>query len=184
MARARLRKEVELEVDKRLLDEQARYLLRTNYVYKTDGVYRSDLVDSLPDGSAVPPCIQACAVFVKVAAEDSDVKEASGPASSIAVGKHEAEMRDAEEMVKWMPVIDEDDADIAEMSAIPSLQQFLERLESQAGRAAANEFLAVPSDGANCAKDELGRNRLAQIGREFQSLCQKFSPEDEPQHLL
>ena len=68
MARARLRKEVELEGGKRLLDEQARLLLRTNYVCKSDAVYRSDLVESLPDGSAVPPCIRACAVFVRVSA--------------------------------------------------------------------------------------------------------------------
>ena len=54
MARARLRKEGAFEIEKVRLDEQARFLLRANYVYKSDGKYRSDLVAKLPSGSAVP----------------------------------------------------------------------------------------------------------------------------------
>ena len=115
---------------------------------------------------------------------DSDVKQASGPASSNVAGEQEAEARDAEEVVKWMSVVDEDDADIAEMTTVPSLQRLLERMESQAGRVAANELLAVSSDGGSGAADELGRNRLAKISREFHAVCQKFSPEDEARELL
>ena len=138
MARARLRKEVEFQVDKELLDKQARLLLDANYVYKADGKYRSDLVDKLPSGSAVLACFEACAVFVRTDADDSDIKQASGPASSTVAGEQEEEARDAEELVKWMSVVDEDDADIGEMTSLPSLQGMLDRMESQAGRVAAN----------------------------------------------
>ena len=76
MARAHLRKEVELEVDKVELDSQARYLLRTNYVYQADGRYRADLVDAMPEERVVPPCFEACAVFVSVDSADTDVRQA------------------------------------------------------------------------------------------------------------
>ena len=184
MARARMRKEVELEVDKVLLDEQARFLLRTNYAYKSDGNYRSDLVAALPSGKAVPPCFEACAAFVKVDAADSDMKQASGPASSTTAGELEEEARDAEELVKWMSVIDEDTSDAAEMSVLPTIQRLLERMESQAGRVAVNELNSVLSDGGTGPQDRLGRKRLKDICRDFHVLCDKFSPEEEAQALL
>ena len=54
MAQTALRKEVELEVDKVLFDKQARRLMDTSYVYHECATYRSDLVDALPPGRAVP----------------------------------------------------------------------------------------------------------------------------------
>ena len=187
MARARLRKEVELEVDKGELDSQARYLLRTNYVYQADGRYRADFVDAMPDERMVPPCFGACAVFVPVDPADADVPQASGPATTTTAGEQEtlaAEEADAAELVKWLSIADEDNADVAEMTAMPSMQRLLERMESQAGRVVANELLAMTSESGYGAEDELGRSRLASLSREFHALCEKFSPEEEAQELL
>ena len=135
----------------------------------------ADLVDKLPSGSAVPECFEACAVFVRTEADDSDMKQASGPASSTVAGEQEEETRDAEELVKWMSVVDEDDTDIGQMTSLPSLQRMLDRMESQAGRVAANELLAAVGNAGSGDIDELGRSRLAKISREFHALCQKKS---------
>ena len=106
----------------------------------------ADLVDKLLSGSAVPECFEACAVFVRTEADDSDMKQASGPASSTVAGEQEEETRDAEELVKWMSVVNEDDTDIA----------MLDRMENQAGRVAANELLAAVGNAGSGDIDELG----------------------------
>ncbi len=52
-------------------------------------------------------------------------------------------MKDAVELTKGLSIIEEDDADIAELSTLPSLQRLLERVETQARRVAANEAYSV-----------------------------------------
>ena len=162
-------------------------MLSTNYVYQADGRYRADLVDAMPEERVVPPCFEACAVFVPAAPADTDVRQASGPATATTVGEQEtlaAEEADAAELVKWFSIVDEDNADVAEMTVMPSMQRLLERMESQAGRVVANELLAMAAENGYGAEDELGRSRLGSLSREFHALCQKFSPEEEAQELL
>ena len=62
MARATLRREVDLAVDE--LDAQAKRLLATNYVNKEQAHYRNDLVDDLSDERRVPACFEACATII------------------------------------------------------------------------------------------------------------------------
>ena len=88
MARERLRKEVELEVDRREYDEQARLLQATNEVYAA-AHYRTDLVDQLPLERAVPSCFERCAKFVRVDPDAVDVTQARGPADSTTAGEQE-----------------------------------------------------------------------------------------------
>ena len=61
MARDAMRKEVQLQVDRLLFQQQADYLLRHNYVYKERARLRTDLVEKLPDVPAAPSCFDACA---------------------------------------------------------------------------------------------------------------------------
>ena len=84
MARDALRKEVELEVEKKSFDEQARWLMATNYVYKK-AEYRTDLVDGLPSEPEVPQVFQACAQFVSVEQHASPLGTAERHASTAAL---------------------------------------------------------------------------------------------------
>ena len=100
----------------------------------------------------------ACARFVKVNPDEEDVKQAGGPATSTTAGEQEAAAAaaaDAAELVKWLSVIDEDTADAAELSTLPSLQRLLERMETQAGRFVANETYSVVEKGGFSALDEV-----------------------------
>ena len=163
-----------VEVDKVELDSQARYFLRTNYVYQADGRYRADLLDAMPEERVVPPCFGACAVFVSVDSAKTDVGQASGPATATTAGEQEtlaAEEADAAELVKWFSIVDEDNADVAEMTVMPSMQRLLERMESQAGRVVANELLAMAAENVYGAEDELGRSRFGTLSRELHALC-------------
>ena len=64
-ARAALRKEVELHVCRQTYEEQAHFLMSTNYVYaEHKRGYRKDLVDKLPDVLSLPSSLEACAKFV------------------------------------------------------------------------------------------------------------------------
>ena len=157
MARRRLRKEVELAVTRNEFNDQARYLRDTNYVY-AEATYRKDLADALPAAREVPPCFTACARFVRVNPDEEDAKQAGGPATSTTAGEQEAAAAaaaDAAELVKWLSVIDEDTADAAELSTLPSLQRLLERMETQAGRVVANETYSVVEKGGFSALDEV-----------------------------
>ena len=71
-----------------------------------------------------------------------DLTTAPGPTTSTSAGQQEAEAastNDALELGRSLSVVDEDDADTAEVTTLPSLQRLLERLETQAGRVAANK---------------------------------------------
>ena len=77
-----LRREIELHVEKHLLDKQAKYLMKTNYVYNEDGRYRQDLVEAMPEGKHLPSALEAIATFVKVDDSIDNVTQDHGPASS------------------------------------------------------------------------------------------------------
>ena len=49
MARQALRKGVEFQIDKKILDEQADTLMATNYVYKGRATYRKERLAEFPD---------------------------------------------------------------------------------------------------------------------------------------
>lgn len=186
-AREALRREVPLKVEKTLFDRQARRLLATNYVYKERGNYRTDLVDEFPDAAAVPTCIEACAKYIPVRPEATDVTQASGPSSSTTAARQEAsaaEEQDAGELVQWMSLLDEDQDETAELSSLPALQGLMERMESQAGRVVANELMAVAEEGGYGALDEMGRTRLRSLCESFHKKCTRVSKEEEVEALL
>ena len=110
MAREALRRERELEVEKAVFDEQARILQAPNYVYNQAN-YRTALVEGLPDVRGVPKVFEACAKFVAVNREISDMTVAGGPASATTTGQQErnaaAENDDDTTAVgHWMSVLD------------------------------------------------------------------------------
>ena len=80
--------------------------------------------------------------------------------------------------MKWLSVIDEDDADTAELSSLPSLQRLLERMECQKGRVLHNEAASRAEEGGYTAEDEVGRQRLLSLCREFLTRCRKLSTEE------
>ena len=187
VAREALRREVGLKVEKSLFDKQARRLLATNYVYKERGNYRTDLVSELPDTAAVPACLEACAKFIPTTSDRTDVTQASGPSSSTTAARQEleaAEGQDAEELVQWMSLLDEEQDETAELTSLPALQGLLERMESQAGRVVANELLAVVEEGGYGALDDMGRGRLRQLCVDFHNKCMRISKEEEIAELL
>ena len=164
MAKTALRKEVELQVDRKLFEEQASYLMATNYVYKDNATYRSDLVAQWDNSPAVPACFAACARFIETDADEQDLKQSSGPASATTAGADEADAAGAGDDTKWLSIVEEHADEVLEFSALPALQGLLERAEQQAGRVVANELMAVLEEGGYGASDELGRQRL-------QALC-------------
>ena len=120
-----MREEVALQVDKQLFDKQAKYLQATNYVYHDPEVhYREDLVDSFPAQQSVPACFEACAKYIPTNSELEDVTQAAGPASSTtrAQVEHEAAAEDAQEMTKWLSIVEDQLDDVSELTSLPSLQ--------------------------------------------------------------
>ena len=167
MAQTALRKEVELEVRKDRFDQQARRLMATCYPY-AEAEYREDLVAELPETNAVPAVLEACAKFIDVDKGAEDVVKAEGPASSTSGGEQAREADGGEgSSVPWMSVIDEDMAEISELSKLPALQGLLEQMEAQAARVVRNELGALVADSGYGALDELGRERLRQICMDF-----------------
>ena len=86
--------------------------------------------------------------------------------------------------MNWLSVVDEDSADAAEVSTLPTLQRLLEKMETQAGRIVANETYCIVEQGGFTALDDVGRERLLNVCRDFHSQCQKTSPEQEARQLL
>ena len=164
MARKALRKEVELEVEKAEFDRQARWLIDTNYVYHAETTtYRTDLVEALPEERAIPSVFEACARFVTVDPTAEDTKQAEGPATATTTAQEELRAGDAEELVKWISVMDENMDETTELTSLPALQGLLERMESQAGRVVANELMAVVEEGGYGAEDEIGRRKMLSL---------------------
>ena len=79
MARAVLSSEVQFQVSKQVFDKQAKHLLKTNYVYKEHAGYREDIVKQLSDEPRVPECFTACARFVSIDEDMSNIKRDEGP---------------------------------------------------------------------------------------------------------
>ena len=185
-AKRALRKEVEFQVQKDLFDQQARRLLETNYVYHERATYRTDLVDALPETASVPACIEACATFVPERSLQDDSTVAYGPGTSTArhsMEQEALELDDAQELNKWMSLIDEQSDDTSEMTSLPALQGLLERMESQAGRVVASELAAVLDERSDVPIDEVGRERLRSLCKDFHDTCQKLSREEEIEKL-
>ena len=141
-----MRQEIGLQVEKSVFDQQATLLREHNYVYNDPDVhYREDLVEDFPTQAAVPSCFTACAQYVPTTSGLDDNTQALGPASSTtgAQLEQEAAEEDAQELTKWLSVVEEQMDDVSELTSLPSLQGLLERMESQAGRVVANELSAV-----------------------------------------
>ena len=186
MARRALRREVELQVDKKLLDAQARLLIETNYVYKK-AHYRTDLVERLAEEPEVPEVFQACAKFVPVDAAMDDESKASGPASATTAGEQEREAASDDgilDSTPWLSLLDDEQTHAADISSLPALQTLLDKMEQQAGRIVANEVKAMLTEGGYGALDELGRKRLLKICDDFHRHCHKWRREDEAAALL
>ena len=116
-----------------------------------------------------------------------DITQARGPASSTTAGEQEASATDADDavaFVKWLSVIDEDDADAAELSSLPSLQRLLDRMQNQGDRLLRNEAESMVTEGGYKAEDEVGRQRLLSLCREFLAQCRKVSTEEETMQLF
>ena len=162
-----------LQVDKKQFDEQARFLLRHNYVYKKRAKYRADLVKDFPADPAVPSCLEACAKFVPTAGESEDSTRAQGPASSTtgAQLEQEAMAQDEAMLTEWLSIVDDQLDDFAEVTSILALQGPLERMESLAGRVMANELSIIIEGASNARLDDVGRCRLKRLCEEFLSFC-------------
>ncbi|CAK0895070.1 unnamed protein product, partial [Prorocentrum cordatum] len=181
-----MREEVALHVDKAEYDAQARLLKQHNYVYNDPSVqYRSDLVDRFPPQPGVPDFMLACAKYVSTDAALDDVAQAQGPASATTGAQAEmsAAAEDAQELTKWLSVLEDHMDDVSELTSLPALQGMLERMESQAGRVVANELMSRLEDqgGEDRALqlDEIGRHRLRDLCQEFHARCRKISPGED-----
>ncbi|CAK0850189.1 unnamed protein product, partial [Prorocentrum cordatum] len=181
-----MREEVALHVDKAEYDAQARLLKQHNYVYNDPGVQcRSDLVDRFPPQPGVPDFMLACAKYVPTDAALDDVAQAQGPASATTGAQAEmsAAAEDAQELTKWLSVLEDHMDDVSELTSLPALQGMLERMESQAGRVVANELMSRLEDqgGEDRALqlDEIGRHRLRDLCQEFHARCRKISPGED-----
>ena len=95
------------------------------------------------------------------------------------VKESEAVAEDAQELSKWLSVVEDQLDDVSELTSIPSLQGLLERMESQAGRVVANELSAALTDGECHQLDELGRERLRRLCNDFHAQWRKMSPDQE-----
>ena len=181
-----MREEVALHVDKADYDAQARFLKQHNYVYNDPGVqYRSDLVDRFPPQPGVPDFMLACAKYVPTDAALDDVAQAQGPASATTGAQAEmsAAAEDAQELTKWLSVLEDNMDDVSELTSLPALQGMLERMESQAGRVVANELMSRLEDQGGEDRtlqlDEIGRHRLRDLCQEFHARCRKNSPGED-----
>ncbi|CAK0792583.1 unnamed protein product, partial [Prorocentrum cordatum] len=180
------REEVALHVDKAEYDAQARLLKQRNYVCNDPGVQcRSDHVDRFPRQPGVPDFTLACAKYVPTDAALDDVAQAQGPASATTGAQAEmsAAAEDAQELTKWLSVLEDHMDDVSELAPLPALQGMLERMESQAGRVVANELMSRLEDqgGGDRALqlDEIGRHRLRDLCQEFHARCRKISPGED-----
>ncbi|CAK0911448.1 unnamed protein product, partial [Prorocentrum cordatum] len=181
-----MREEVALHVDKAEYDAQARWLKQHNYVYHDPGVQcRSDLVDRFPPQPDVPDFMLACAKYVPTDAALDDVAQAQGPASATTGAQAEmsAAAEDAQELTKWLSVLEDHMGDVSELTSLPALQGILERMESQAGRAVADELMSRLEDqgGEDRALQlgEIGRHRLRDLCQEFHARCREISPGED-----
>ena len=178
MARKALRREVELHLEKKNFDPQARLLLDTNYVYMKAHCC-TDLVEKLPQEPAVPEVFHACAECVSVDAAMDDVSKANGPVSATTAGEQERDAASDESMLgstPWLSVLDDDQAQISSLLALDAL---LEQMERQERRVVANEVKAMLTEGGYGALDELGRKKLLKICDDFYDQCRKVRREDE-----
>ena len=97
--------------------------MRTNYVYdKHKSGYRTDLADKLPETPSLPTCFDACAKFVALSSIEADVTKATGPSSATTAGQQEIESseKDAAELDKWLSLLEENHAEVAEMTSLPA----------------------------------------------------------------
>ncbi len=78
-----------------------------------------------------------------------------------------------------MSVVDENMEGTLEMSKLPALQYLLERMEIQAGHVVANELNARAVEGDYDAEDEVGRQRLQLLFKDFHQHCTQVSREEE-----
>ena len=143
-------------------------------------------MDRLPQQREVPEIFQACAKFVSVDPETADVSKAEGPASSTTAAQQEREAADPDDAagsVPWLSVLDDDQTQTSELSKIPALQGCLEKMEKQAARVVANEVQALVAEGGYGALDEVGRERLQQICKDFHAQCKHVSREAELRDL-
>ena len=85
--------------------------------------------------------------------------------------------KDAEELDKWLSLLEDNHDEVAKMTSLPVLQGMLERMESMAGRIVANELMAVAEKDGYGALDEIGRERLRKICEEFHRTCVKVNRE-------
>ena len=100
--------------------------------------------------AAVPSCFDGCANFIPVPEDKTDAVHATGPNSATTAAHQEAataEGADAGEMVRRMPLADEHTEETADIAPLPVQHGLASRMESQAGRTAANELAAVVEDG-------------------------------------
>ncbi|CAK0862279.1 unnamed protein product, partial [Prorocentrum cordatum] len=181
-----MREEVALRVDKAECDAQARLLKQHNYVCNDPGVQcRSDLVDRFPPQPGVPDFMLACAKYVPTDAALDDVAQSQGPASATTGAQAEmsAAAEDAQELTKWLSVLEDHMDDVSELTSLPALQGMLERMESQAGRVVANELMSRLEDQGGDDRalqlDEIGRGRLRDLCQEFHARCRKISPGED-----
>ena len=177
-----MRTEVALQVHKGLFDEEARRLRATNYVYNDPAVcYRQDLVDDFPAQPAIPTCLEACARYVPTRSDLEDATKAMGPATSTTGAQSEldAASEDAQELTKWLSIVEDQLDDVSEVTSLPALHGMLERMESQAGRVAANEIIGVLEEGRCRQVDELGRERLRNLCQAFSAQCRQLSPGED-----
>ena len=128
----------------------------------------------------VTPFFEASILIQKV-----DVTKATGPSSATIAAQHEMESfeKDAEELDKWLSLLEDNHDEVAEMTSLPVLQGMLERMESMAGRIVANELMAVAEKDGYGALDEIGRERLRKICEEFHRTCVKVNREQELENL-
>ena len=139
----------------------------------------------MPETPSLPACFEACAKFIPLRSNEVDATRAQGPGSATTAAQQELESagHDAEEMDKWLSVLEDDHDEIAEMTSLPTLQGLLERMESMAGRIVANELMAVAETEGYGALDDIGRERLRKICQEFHQTCRKVNREQEVENL-
>ena len=95
--------------------------------------------------------------------------------------------RDAEEgsndTVAWMIVVEDNMAEISNLSKLLALQMLLEKVEVQSRRVVANELKAFVDDSGYGASDDLGRQSLRQTCKHFHEASAKIARGEELQEL-
>ena len=104
-----------------------------------------------------------------------------GPATSTtgAQSEQDAASEDAQELTKWLSIVEDQMDDVSEVTSLPALHGMLERMESQAGRVVANELIGVLEEGRSLQVDEIGRQRLRTLCQDFHAQCHKLSPGED-----